>query len=193
MSSRASQLPPDSPADTVFTQLQQQPWFGRLQSQLAQRQEMQKLFDQECPLELTGQCRVLGFKYDCLQVELVSAAGATQLQFRTRELLAALRKYPLFAGLKKIQGQVARTLAVPRLVRGIQPKTVGPGLPRSQKHLARNDIDSKLLPQMVQSDANASPTGAVQKLSAQTMDMFKQLADSVTDPELKAALAKLAK
>jgi hypothetical protein len=181
MSSRASQLPPDSPADTVFTQLQQQPWFGRLQTQLAQRQEMQKLFDQECPLELTGQCRVLGFKYDCLQVELVSAAGATQLQFRTRELLAALRKYPVFAGLKKIQGQVARVrLAegdVPQPSHGGQSNIVGP-----------KNIDSKLLPQMVQSDAT-QPT----MLSPQTVNMFKQLADSVTDPELKAALAKLAK
>jgi hypothetical protein len=92
----------------VFTQLQQQRWFCRLQSQLAQRQEMQQLFDQECPLELTGQCRVLGFKYQCLQVELTNAGSATQLQFRTRELLAALRKYPIFAELKKIQSQIVR-------------------------------------------------------------------------------------
>jgi len=87
---------------TLFEQTGQSGWFMQLLARTQALQSLQVLFDQECPLELIQKCHVLGIKDACLALGVNHASFATQLQYRTRELLHALKKYPEFKEVKKI-------------------------------------------------------------------------------------------
>jgi len=100
----------EKPLQTLFKQCENSSWFAQLQSRVKVMQSLQELFDQECPLELMGQCRVLEINEKFLLIAVSNASQATQLQYRTRELVAALKKYPAFAGVKKIKVKVATLL-----------------------------------------------------------------------------------
>lgn len=106
MPSQSSHSPLENAQQTLFQQLQQSTWFQQVAGRVQVLRRLQALFEQECPLELTGQCRVLGMEKTYLQVAVDNAGRASQLQYRSRELLIALRKYPEFAGLKKLQVRV---------------------------------------------------------------------------------------
>lgn len=93
---------------TLFQQLQDSNWFARVLARVKTLQVLQALFDKECPLELMGRCRVLGIQQAYLIVEVDNASWATQLQYRTRELLPALRRYSEFGELKKVSVRIAR-------------------------------------------------------------------------------------
>jgi len=104
--SQSSQTPTPNP--TLFNQLQQQGWFSQLQAELQQRQQWQQAFDRECPLELVGYCTVIGLKDQCLYVAVANASQATQLQFRAREIIAALKKTTPNQPLKQLRAQIMR-------------------------------------------------------------------------------------
>lgn len=93
---------------TLFNKVQKISWFERVLARIETLQVLQKLFDQECPLEVMGKCYVLGIKEACLIVAVDHASAATQLQYRTRELLLALRKFPEFAGIKRVSVRIVR-------------------------------------------------------------------------------------
>jgi len=92
----------------LFNKVQQSAWFVQLLAQTKTLQILQTLFDRECPLEVMGRCHVLGIKETCLMVAVDNASSATQLQYRTRELLPALRRYAEFAAIKKISVRILR-------------------------------------------------------------------------------------
>ena len=96
------------PTQTLFAQLQNQDWFCQLQGGLKYRQQLQAAFDQHCPLELVGQCTVLGIKGHYLHVTVANASCATQLQFRAREIVQALKAIDLCQPLKRLRVQVSR-------------------------------------------------------------------------------------
>jgi hypothetical protein len=108
MPNQSSHDLPANPMRTLFDQVSKSAWFKEVLGRAQQQQSLQTLFDQECPLELMGKCRVLGIKEAYLMVGVDNAGLATQLQYRTRELLMALKKYPEFLSLKKIYVKVIR-------------------------------------------------------------------------------------
>lgn len=95
---------------TLFQKMHECDWFTQLLAQVKTWQSLQATFDKECPLELMEQCRVLGMKEACLTIEVDNASLATQLRYRTRELIMALRRYPEFKDLKKIRARIARVV-----------------------------------------------------------------------------------
>lgn len=99
---------PEYASQTLFQQMHESSWFVQILARVKTLQSLQALFDQECPLELMNRCRILGIKEHCLTIEVDNASWATQLRYRTRELLMALRKYPDFIGLKKIHIRISR-------------------------------------------------------------------------------------
>ncbi len=106
MSTQSSHDLPQYIALTLFDQTEKSAWFQALLAKTKALHVLQKLFDQECPLEVMGRCRVLEIKENVLIVATDNASFATQLQYRTRELLPALRRYAEFAGIKRITVRV---------------------------------------------------------------------------------------
>lgn len=93
---------------SLFSRVENLSWFKLLLARANTLHTLQKLFDQECPLEVMGRCRVLEIKDGCLMVGVDNASSATQLRYRTRELLPMLRGYKEFSGVKKIAVSVLR-------------------------------------------------------------------------------------
>jgi len=108
MPSQSTQDPPSDTVSTLFNQAQQSAWLTRLLAKTKALQVLQELFARECPLELMGRCQVLGIEKRCLTIAVDNASSATQLQFRSRELLIALRQYTEFADVKKIAVRIAK-------------------------------------------------------------------------------------
>lgn len=143
--------------ETLFQQMQRSDWFGEVLAQIKTLQSLQALFDQECPLELMGRCRVLGIKNACLTIEVDNASWASQLQYRTRELRVALCRYPEFMGLKKIVVRISR-VALPSNV--IQPSLpFSPISSETAKMLDRvaQEVADPVLKQALQNFAQSTP------------------------------------
>lgn len=144
MSDQSSRdLPPHS-LPTLFQQLNQSEWFLRILTRTQTLQTLQTLFEQECPLELMGQCRVLEMKEACLMIAVDNASLAMQLQYRTRELVPALCKYTEFAGLKKIYPRVLRQASVHRLKPSSSPEPISEQTAETMQQVA-SKIEDPLL------------------------------------------------
>jgi hypothetical protein len=152
MYTQSSHDPRGHPPPKLFKTAQKSAWLLHLLAQTKTLQTLQQLFDQECPLEVMGRGVVLGIKERCLMVGTDHASSAMQLQYRTRELLTALKKYDAFRNLKKISVRVMRDAVPTQLTEQTKPR---PAL---------------LVPETVQ--------------------MFQQMAQAVSDSALKAALLR---
>ena len=93
--------------ETLFKQMNHSTWFVRICDRIRLINSLQALFDRECPLELMGKCQVSVIVDAILTICVDNASLATQLQYRTRELLSALKRYPEFSGLKRIRVKIA--------------------------------------------------------------------------------------
>ncbi len=93
--------------ETLFKQVSQSAWLVRICDHIRLINSLQALFELECPLELTGKCQVTTIIDATLTIYVENASLAMQLQYRTRELLLALKRYPEFSGLKKIRVKIA--------------------------------------------------------------------------------------
>jgi hypothetical protein len=108
MPTQSSHDPSEFTPRKLFNKVRKLSWFKHLLDETKTLRVLQTLFDRECPLEVMGRCQVLGIKEACLTIATDNASSATQLQYRTRELLPALRKYPEFTGVKRISVRVGR-------------------------------------------------------------------------------------
>jgi hypothetical protein len=108
MFTQSSHHPAPNAVPTLFKKLQKARWLKQLLVQTAVRQQLQAVFDQECPLEVMGRCCVLEMKEQCLVIGAENASDAMQLQYRTRELLPALRKHTALQEVKKIRVRILR-------------------------------------------------------------------------------------
>ena len=137
---------------TLFQKVESADWLVSLQKGVASLKILQNIFNQECPLELTGQCFVSGIKEHCLTLVVDNGGIASKLQYRTRELVRALRQYPEYSGLKRIFVRI-----VPANFPAKQLETVS---------------------------ASMSPEVA---------ELFEQVAEGISDPELKQSVLKFAR
>lgn len=103
---QSSSDPSDNNIKTLFQKVDCSSWFIRIKTHIKSLQALQTVFDKECPLELVGKCQVIEIKGDCLYIGVENAGLATQLQYRTRELVQALNKHSVFTNLKKIRARI---------------------------------------------------------------------------------------
>src|ERR1700722_3603410 len=103
MPSQSSQSPPEEGLPTLFQQVERQGWLRKFTSHFQTLQRLQAWFDQACPLELHGQCQVLGIYQNNLLIGVGQAGIGARLQYHARELLPSLHNYPEWANVKKLQ------------------------------------------------------------------------------------------
>lgn len=106
MSLQSTQMLSEDTPQTLFQQVGEAAWLRRIIARAQAMGRLQALFDQECPLELMGQCWVIAVRGTSLLVGVANAGLASQLQFRSREVLVSLHKYPEFAELKKLHVKI---------------------------------------------------------------------------------------
>lgn len=106
MPSQSSQSRPEESVSTLFQQVERHGWLRKFTSHFQILQRLQAWFDQACPLELHGQCQVLGIYQSNLLIGVGQAGVGARLKYHAGDLLRSLHSYPEWADVKKLQVRV---------------------------------------------------------------------------------------